>query len=63
LSAVTVGTSRQDVLAKVGTPSSRITMFEDGGAVEILRFSAKSGSLGSVRIVNGSVAEVTLSEN
>lgn len=63
LSAVAVGTSRQDVLAKVGTPSSRITMFEDGGAVEILRFSAKSGSLGSVRIVNGSVSEVTLSEN
>ena len=63
LSAVTVGTPLQDVLAKLGAPSSRISMFDEGEAVEILRFQSKSASLGAVRIVNGAVADVTILEN
>jgi len=63
LSAVAVGTPRQEVLAKLGTPSSRISMFDEGEAVEILRFQSKTASLGSVRIINGAVAEVTLVDN
>ncbi len=62
LSAVAVGTPRQEVLARLGVPSSRITMFDDGEAVEILRFQTKSASLGSVRIVNGAVSEVMVVE-
>ena len=38
-------------------------MFDEGEAVEILRFQSKSASLGAVRIVNGAVSEVTVVEN
>ncbi len=63
LAAIPVGATRQDVLAKLGTPSSRISMYEDGEAVEILRFQSKRSSVGAVRMVNNAVTEVMVVEN
>jgi hypothetical protein len=52
------GASRQDVLSKMGKPASRITMSDDRGLVETYSFRNSNGNLGSVQIVNGTVAEV-----
>lgn len=52
------GASREDVLSKMGKPASRITMTDDRGLVETYSFKNSNGNLGSVRIINGKVAEV-----
>ena len=61
LAAVTVGTSRQELLAKAGNPGSRISMGEDGHLVEIFRYSANGATIASVRLADGSVTGVQLS--
>ena len=52
------GLKREELLANVGTPSSRITIPETGKLVEIYRYRANGGMLGSVRLVDGKVTEV-----
>lgn len=52
------GLKREELLANVGTPSSRITIPEAGQTVEIFRYRANGGTLGSVRLVDGKVTEV-----
>ena len=51
------GTSREEVL-KLGAPSSRITMFDDGHLVEIYRYQNRETTLGVVRLSDGSVSSV-----
>ena len=51
------GTTRSDVL-KLGPPSSRITMFDDGHLVEIFRYQARDTTFGVVRLSDGSVSKV-----
>lgn len=58
LSGLSAGTSREDVLRKMGKPASRITMSEDHNLVEVYKFRNREGDLGSVRMVNGQVSEV-----
>jgi len=57
LRAVAGGTSRADVL-KLGPPSSRITMFDDGHLVEIYRYQSRDTTFGIVRLSDGSVSSV-----
>jgi hypothetical protein len=57
LRAVAGGTSRADVL-KLGAPSSRITMFDDGHLVEIYRYQSRDTTFGVVRLSDGSVSSV-----
>ena len=52
------GLKREELLANVGIPSSRITIPESGQTVEIYRYRANGGTLGSVRLVDGKVTEV-----
>jgi hypothetical protein len=62
LTSIKAGASREEVLGKLGTPTSRITMYEEDGALEVLRFSRNRDSLGVVRLINGKVTEVILNE-
>jgi hypothetical protein len=59
LQKLAAGTDRENVL-QLGTPSERITMFDDGHLLEIYRYSSGGSSIGVVRLVDGSVASVQL---
>jgi hypothetical protein len=43
---------------KLGPPSSRITMYDDGHLVEIFRYQARDTTFGVVRLSDGSVSRV-----
>lgn len=51
------GASRADVL-KLGAPSARITMIDDGHLVEIYRYQTRDTTIGVVRLSDGSVSSV-----
>jgi hypothetical protein len=53
-----VGASRNDLLTRLGSPSSRIVMPEDGGLVEVYTYRVNGAKVGSVRLLNGAVTEV-----
>lgn len=57
LKAVANGMPRADVL-KIGEPSARVTMVEDGHLLEIYRYQAKDTTFGVVRLTDGSVSNV-----
>ena len=57
LKTLASGTARAEVL-KLGAPSSRITMFDDGHLVEIYRYQAHDTTFGVVRLSDGSVSSV-----
>lgn len=51
------GTPRAEVL-KLGAPSSRVTMVDDGHLVEIYRYQTRDSAVGEVRLSDGSVSGV-----
>lgn len=55
---VTPGMTSEELQAALGKPSIRIVLPEDGRLVEICGYSAKGRELGSIRLVDGKVAEV-----
>jgi len=57
LKALAGGTPREEVL-KLGAPSSRITMMDDGHLVEIFRYQTRETIVGTVRLSDGSVSSV-----
>lgn len=57
LQSLASGTSKADVL-KLGAPSSRITMIDDGHLVEIFRYQTRDTTVGVVRLSDGSVSSV-----
>jgi hypothetical protein len=57
LRGVTIGMSRAEVL-KLGDPSSRIAMIEDGHMVETFSYRANRERFGFVKVQDGSVAKV-----
>jgi hypothetical protein len=57
LKQVAPGASREDVL-KLGAPSARITMIDDGHLVEVYNYIAHGENLGRVRLTDGAVASV-----
>lgn len=54
---VEVGMHRADVL-KLGEPSSRIQMFDDGHMVELFSYRASGERFGRVRLEDGAVAKI-----
>lgn len=56
------GSARQDVFAALGTPSSRITIPDEGHLIEILSYSDGARRLGSVRMDNGQVVSVSTAQ-
>jgi len=64
LQKVSAGMARADVL-KLGEPAARITMFEDGGLLEIFSYYSHdpelgTRTLGTVRLNDGAVSSVQL---
>lgn len=59
---IAVGVSREDLIAKAGKPASQITMDEDGHLLEVYRYQARGESLATVRILDGAVSSVTVSQ-
>ena len=57
LKQVAPGVSREDLL-KLGAPSARITMIDDGHLVEVYNYIAHGENLGRVRLTDGAVASV-----
>jgi len=57
LQALASGTTRRDLL-KLGAPSSRITMYDDGHLVEIYRYQSRDTTFGTVRLSVGTVSNV-----
>ena len=57
LRTVKAGMKRGDVL-KLGTPTARITMYDDGHLVEIYRYLEQDTNIGVVRLTDGSVSSV-----
>ena len=57
LKQVAPGASREDVL-KLGAPSARITMIDDGHLVEVYNYISHGENLGRVRLTDGAVASV-----
>lgn len=59
LRTVKTGMRRDDVL-KLGVPSARITMFDEGHLIEIYRYSANETTVGAVHLTDGSVSRVLI---
>jgi hypothetical protein len=57
LAAIRLGMPRDAVL-KLGTPSARISLSQDGHLVEIFRFHNTELASGAVRLVDGAVAAI-----
>ena len=55
---VKLGLKREELLASVGTPSSKIIIPDGARMVEIYRYRANGETLGAVRLVDGKVSEV-----
>jgi len=58
LRAIALGSSRLDVVGKVGIPAAQITMDDDGHLVEILEYTANGRRVGSVHCSDGRVESV-----
>ncbi|HLX43779.1 MAG TPA: hypothetical protein VKR43_10110 [Bryobacteraceae bacterium] len=59
LKVVTKGMRRDDVL-KLGVPSERITMYEEGHLTEIYRYASNQSLVGSVHLTDGKVSEILI---
>jgi hypothetical protein len=59
LKHVTSGMQRNEVL-KLGEPTSRISMFDEGHLLEIYRYQSSDSTLGVVRLTDGAVSTVLI---
>ena len=59
LKVVTKGMRRDDVL-KLGVPSERITMFDEGHLTEIYRYASSQALVGSIHLTDGKVSEILI---
>ncbi len=59
---IEVGSTRGDLLARLGSPAFRISIPEDGGLLEIYSFHAGGRMIGKVRLTNGAVVGVQPAE-
>ena len=58
IAKVKPGTSREELLAALGKPSSRVMVPSDGGLLEIYSYLSQDGAAGSVRLTDGAVSSV-----
>lgn len=58
LEEIAVGDSREQVSSKLGKPATSISMYEDSGFVESLRYEWKGVWAGTVRLAGGKVIRV-----
>lgn len=58
IAAITVGTRKEDLYAKVGRPSATMVIPDGDRLVEVLSYATRSQYLGSIRVDNGAVISV-----
>ena len=58
LGAIAEGTSRADVIARLGAPASKVLMADEGKLVETYQYRTKDGAFGRLRLVDGVVSAV-----
>ncbi len=58
VTAIAPGTSRAEVITRLGTPASKVLMAEEGKLVETYHYRTKGGGFGRVRLVDGTVSAV-----
>jgi sulfur carrier protein ThiS len=58
LTRISTGMTREDVLAKLGPPASRLSTESDGEYVETLQYRLGGDRIGVVRLSNGIVTEI-----
>ena len=54
---ISTGTTRGDVL-RLGTPASKITMFDDGHLVELYSYRQNGQKFGTLRLTDGAVSNI-----
>jgi hypothetical protein len=58
LAAVHEGESINDVVASLGTPASKIEMYDEGNLTESLRIESHGNKIGTILVVNGLVTSI-----
>ena len=58
LASVEAGTTREDLVARLGAPSARVLIPEDGQLREVYHFTAGGVHLGTVRLTDGEVSTI-----
>jgi YD repeat-containing protein len=58
LAAITVGANREDVLSRLGEPSSRFAITDDDGTRESFTYDLASGATVEIRLLAGKVTKV-----
>lgn len=58
LAAVHEGESINDVVASLGTPASKIAMYDEGNLTESLRIESHGNKIGTIVVVNGLVTSI-----
>ncbi len=59
LAQISAGMTRDDVVAKLGTPASKISTESDGEYSESYQYRLGEDKIGVVRLLNGTVTEIT----
>jgi len=59
LASVKVGASEQELVTTLGQPESKVTIPDDGHLVQICQYWSKGKQLGTVRLDNGQVVNVS----
>ncbi|MGH9667029.1 MAG: hypothetical protein ACRD9L_21600, partial [Bryobacteraceae bacterium] len=61
LKSIKLGVSRKEVVAKLGQPADRIQMADESGHLaEVMHYATAGSDLGTVRMSDGVVTEVSL---
>jgi hypothetical protein len=60
LEKITLGTTREELISRLGKPSSRLSIPESGKLTELYHYAANGTHLGFVRLINGEVSTVQL---
>mgnify|MGYP005852399927 CR=1 FL=1 len=61
LASIEVGASREDLVARLGSPAARIIIPDQGGLREVYFFSGRGRHLGTVELTRGEVNAINLS--
>jgi hypothetical protein len=63
LAGIHEGATIESVVEILGTPASKIAMYDDGKLIETLRIEAKGSRIGTIRLINGLVIAVEPASN
>jgi hypothetical protein len=62
IAAITIGTRKEELYAKVGRPSATMVIPDGDRLVEVMSYATRSQYLGSIRVDNGAVISVRVAK-